>query len=313
MATDMSGADCFENRDFSTAYTTLKLFPTGPMTGQSADITVGAYGARFDLDCDLSPLFPYINAVADHSQYYEIPVYIKFVLLHRLCAFYPRQGAFAPIRDVAEAMVFLPKLLEFIVDLSSRRSDIIPSQKKFKPVSILDIYRLLPGSNCRICGYATCMAFAAALSRQRTSMVDCPHLARPVEEKAIFPVYDQQGNVVRTVSLDIDTACLRQQIDQKETHIQSLQSRLSDLERIHAANFDAANKDLPMPLTRREIQVLQWMAGGATNKEISRELQISQHTVKSHVIHIFNKIGVNDRAQASAWGALHGLRVCEHP
>jgi DNA-binding CsgD family transcriptional regulator len=53
--------------------------------------------------------------------------------------------------------------------------------------------------------------------------------------------------------------------------------------------------------------VLRRIAGGATNKQISKELNISPHTVKSHVIHIFNKIGVNDRAQASAWGALHGV------
>jgi DNA-binding CsgD family transcriptional regulator/ArsR family metal-binding transcriptional regulator len=309
----MSGIDSFENRDFSTAYTTLKLFPAGPMTGQAAYIDGGAYGARFELDCDLSPLFPYINAMADNARFYEKPVYIKFVLLHRLCAFYPRQGAFAPVRDVAEAMAFLPELIDFIADVSRQSATVTPNHKKFKPVSILDIYRLLPGTNCRTCGYATCMAFAAALSRQRTSMAQCPHLAPPVEEKAIFPVYDRQGNVVRTVSLDIDTARLRQKIDQKEDHIQSLQSRLSDLERIRAADFDAANDNLPTPLTRREIQVLQRIAGGATNREISLELQISQHTVKSHVIHIFNKIGVNDRAQASAWAALHGLRVWDRP
>ncbi len=42
-------------------------------------------------------------------------------------------------------------------------------------------------------------------------------------------------------------------------------------------------------------------------KQISAELRISQHTVKSHVIHIFNKIGVNDRVQASTWGAMNGV------
>jgi len=57
----------------------------------------------------------------------------------------------------------------------------------------------------------------------------------------------------------------------------------------------------------REIEVLRLIGHGATNKEISADLQISQHTVKSHVIHIFDKIGVNDRAQVSAWGARHGL------
>jgi DNA-binding NarL/FixJ family response regulator len=268
----------------------------------------GANGARFELDGDLSPLFPYINAVADYVWYYETPVYIKFLLSDRLCAFYPCQGAFAPVRDLADAMAFLPQLLDYIIDVARRSPGIVPSHKKYKPGSALDIYRLLPGSNCRTCGYATCMAFAAALSRQYTSMVKCPHLTRPIEEKATFPVYDDRGNLLRTVSLDIDTACLRQKIDRKEAHIQVLKSRLAEYEKSRTADFDAANARLPTPLTRREIQVLRRLAGGATNKEISRELRISEHTAKSHIIHIFNKLGVNNRAQASAWGALNGLR-----
>jgi hypothetical protein len=45
-------------------------------------------------------------------------------------------------------------------------------------------------------------------------MIKCPYLASPMEEKATFPVYDKQGKLIRTVSLDIDTACLRRKIDQ---------------------------------------------------------------------------------------------------
>lgn len=306
-ASDIKPAEFFRNRCFSTAYSTLSLFSVGPIASQAANDSCGFHGARFELDEDLTPLFPYINAVAGHAQYYEKPVYIKFVLLDRLCAFYPRQGAFTPVRNMAEAMAFLPQLLDFIVDVSRRSPGIVPNHKKYKPSSAIDIYRLLPGSNCRSCGFATCLAFAAALSRRRTSMIKCPHLASPMEEKATFPVYDNQGNLIRTVSLDIDTDCLRQQIEQKESHIQALQARLSAVENNRAANIDSANAGLPAPLTQREIQVLRRMARGATNKEISKELHVSEHTVKSHVIHIFNKLGVNDRAQASAWGALNGV------
>lgn len=52
-------------------------------------------------------------------------------------------------------------------------------------------------------------------------------------------------------------------------------------------------------LTDREIQVLRLVAKGETNNAISELLAISPHTVKSHVIHIFNKLGVSDRTQAS--------------
>lgn len=307
LAIGSKAASSFGNRSFPEAYATLVLFKSGPGAGLGAGISDGACAARFELDDDLSPLFPYLNAEADHARYYEKPVYIKFQLADRLCAFYPRQGAFAPVRELADAMTFLPQLLDYIMDVSRRSPGIVPSHKRYRPGSALDIYRLLPGSNCRICGYATCMAFAAALSRQYTSMVKCPHLVRPMEEKATFPVYDDQGNLLRTVSLDIDTACLRRKIDRKEAHIQTLEARLADFENTRAAALDEANSRLPTPLTRREIQVLRRMVRGATNKEISKVLRISEHTVKSHVIHIFNKLGVNDRAQASAWGALNGL------
>ncbi|NNK02101.1 MAG: response regulator transcription factor [Desulfatitalea sp.] len=151
------------------------------------------------------------------------------------------------------------------------------------------------------------MAFAAALSRQRTSMLKCPQLTSPMAETATFPIFDDQGSLVRTVSLEIDTASLRRQLDETQSRIQALQSQLSDFENRRDSNTEAANAKLPSPLSRREIQVLRRIAGGATNKEISRELRISEHTVKSHVIHIFNKLGVNDRAHAAAWGALNGL------
>ncbi len=303
----MNGVGFLEKMDFTRSCDSLVLFASGPMADDSVDIACRSYGAKFRMDEDLSPLFPYINAVADRSRFYERPVFIQFVFDKRLCAFHPREGAFAPIEDMAQAVEFLAKLSDFVGDIARKSPHIVPNHKKFKPSSALDIYRLLPGSNCRACGYATCMAFAAALSRQFTSIVNCPHLARPIEERATFPVYDRHGNVVETVSFDIDSDRLQQKIHLNETRIQDLQLRLAAFEKDRTANLDAANSALPAPLTKREIEVLRHIAHGATNKEISADLQISQHTVKSHVIHIFNKIGVNDRSQASVWGAMHGL------
>ena len=297
----------FEKQDFSRAYTTLRLFAAGPLAGQPTEVDCGTKAARFELGGDLGPLFPYINAVAQRAQYYEKPVYIKFVLNDRLCAFYPDRGAFTPVRDLAEAMDFLPRLLDFLADVARRAPDLVPDHKKYKPTSAVDIFRLLPGTNCRACGYGTCMAFAAARSRGHSDLSQCPHLTLPVEETATFPVYDQRGNVVRTVSMNIDTLGLRREIDRQEARIRELQSRLADFESAHTENFDTANAGLPIPLTRREIQVLRQIVGGATNRQMSRALQISAHTVKSHVTSIFNKLGVNDRAQAAAWGAVHGL------
>ena len=61
----------------------------------------------------------------------------------------------------------------------------------------------------------------------------------------------------------------------------------------------------PEPLTERETDVLRLLARGAANKEIARELQIGEKTVKTHVSNILGKLGVQSRTQA----ALHAVRT----
>lgn len=51
-------------------------------------------------------------------------------------------------------------------------------------------------------------------------------------------------------------------------------------------------------LSAREIEVLQLVAKGASNKEIGKSLHISTATVKTHLIHIYGKLGVDDRTAA---------------
>jgi DNA-binding NarL/FixJ family response regulator len=51
-------------------------------------------------------------------------------------------------------------------------------------------------------------------------------------------------------------------------------------------------------LSAREIEVLQLVARGASNKDIGKRLHISTATVKTHLIHIYNKLGVADRTSA---------------
>jgi len=64
-----------------------------------------------------------------------------------------------------------------------------------------------------------------------------------------------------------------------------------------------AKKNAADQLTKRENQVLQLLASGATNAEISSNLFISPHTVKTHVYHILKKLGVQNRLQAALWAA----------
>jgi len=66
---------------------------------------------------------------------------------------------------------------------------------------------------------------------------------------------------------------------------------------------------LPMgeKLSSRELEVLGLVAGGASNGDIAGRLHISQATVKSHLIHIFSKLGVSDRTAAVTVALQRGL------
>ena len=55
----------------------------------------------------------------------------------------------------------------------------------------------------------------------------------------------------------------------------------------------------PAGLTDREVDVLRAITRGLANKQIARELHVSQATVHTHVINLYGKIGVNTRAGAT--------------
>lgn len=60
-------------------------------------------------------------------------------------------------------------------------------------------------------------------------------------------------------------------------------------------------------LTPRELEVLQLVASGASNKEIGTELMLSEATVKSHLVHIYDKLGVRSRTSAVASAREQGV------
>jgi DNA-binding NarL/FixJ family response regulator len=60
-------------------------------------------------------------------------------------------------------------------------------------------------------------------------------------------------------------------------------------------------------LTRREREILEYVAEGSTNGDVARTLWVTEQTVKFHLANIFRKLDVTNRTQASRWAHTHGL------
>ncbi|MBM4289044.1 MAG: hypothetical protein FJ135_13045 [Deltaproteobacteria bacterium] len=249
--------------------------------------------AHFRLPQDISDLFPYINRVAASASYFPKLPFIRFVLDGFWCGLHSDYGVCASFADRQEALDFMERLLNFLNELYSRRNQLEPNYQGWHPVPALHIFKLLPQTNCRACGYPTCLAFAAALSRQQTLPEHCPGFCQPILAQAVYPVMDNQGNLVSTVTLEFDPGRFNPAVGQ------------SPADRL---GIKASSGGCPItPLTSREREVLRMVAQGATNLEIAAQLELSHHTIKSHIINIFNKLGVKDRTRAAVWAVRHNL------
>jgi len=234
-------------------------------------------GVRFEVEQDLSVLFPYINATVEKAQLYNSPTRIQFIFEGaKWCTLYSHEIIAAAFKDYDHAHLFCERLVAYLNDIYENRQTIKPDYNTIEPLAAIDIYKLLPKTNCKNCGFASCLAFAAALSKGKTDSVNCPGFSDPITEKAVYPVFDKDGNLSSTVELNIPTQ----------------QKKLS------------VPKNL---LTARELEVLKFLANGASNHKISEALFISPHTVKTHVAHIYDKLGVNDRAQAAVWASRNNI------
>jgi DNA-binding CsgD family transcriptional regulator len=87
----------------------------------------------------------------------------------------------------------------------------------------------------------------------------------------------------------------------------SLESMLRHIHEATDLPSDATEHATPLPLTRREAEVLGLLAQGLTNKKIAGIMWLSDRTVERHISAVYRKIGVARRSEATAFALRHGV------
>jgi DNA-binding CsgD family transcriptional regulator/ArsR family metal-binding transcriptional regulator len=280
------------------------------LRASSINIVERCWFAHFKSDNELSHLFPFIRAIEKEAIHFENPEYLQFKKDGIHCSLYPPNHISAGFfYDREEALIFASSMIKYFNDLEKHKSKIKPKFQSYRRLHVPDILRLLPLSNCGRCGFRTCMAFAGAVSRRKMTLDKCPDLPEPISASLIYPVFDKDNNIVSKITVDMDLADSLRFISQKFEHFETVtdEHRLPNDHKNQKSFVIGEREGIIFKLTGRETEVIRLMAQGFTNKEISQILKISYHTVKSHVVHIFNKLGVNDRTLASVWAAQNEL------
>ena len=263
--------------------------------------------AHFKIAGDFSHLLPFIQSTAREVVYYESPEYIQFRMDSIIFALYPPDTVVSKIFHGREqALEFAQKLIDYLNHLETHKTEIQPDRKKYTRLHVPEILHFLPNTNCGECGFRTCMAFAGAISRRRAVLTLCPYFPVPVDAKIIFSAYDRNARRVRKIEVDPALAGVAMASDHDaQSGIHAQQDPTTKKKRLPGLVGD--RDGIVFKISGREIEVLRLVTEGFTNKEIARILKVSQNTVKSHVTHIFNKLGVNDRTQAAVWAAQNEL------
>ena len=124
-------------------------------------------------------------------------------------------------------------------------------------------------------------------------------------EARAYPIFDGRGRVAFAARISFDITHRKKREYRRERDLENMERSLEQMSRIQLEHlpFQPGGPGL----SPRELEVLRLMSQGLAKRQIAEVLGISLNTVKRHVSNIFNKLAVNDRAQAAVWAARNNL------
>lgn len=133
-----------------------------------------------ETDAAIDGVLPLLNAILPNVVSFH-PFSGVMTLRRRpgLITLYPNKVMITQVADAEDGLALLAVVRDLLNQTWTRRDEIQPRPEGRRVPRPLDVYELLPRTNCRACGEATCMAFAFALLESRHRPEQCPSLADP--------------------------------------------------------------------------------------------------------------------------------------
>lgn len=135
------------------------------------------WSARACLANDITGVLPFLNGSLENADYYREAEVLVWRRGKKKCAFRPREISAAPVESREEAVRLIDELVRLVNDTWEKRTAIEASYERKEPPGLMEIYALLPRTNCGECGYPTCMAFAVQVKEGREDPSKCPRLS----------------------------------------------------------------------------------------------------------------------------------------
>jgi ArsR family metal-binding transcriptional regulator len=140
---------------------------------------VAVYSVQIILPDDISAVFPYLNAVLEETLYDQENCILIGSEGDRRFAFRAREIKVAGVTNYEEAQQLAGEVVNKVNSVWQERDDITPCFSERKLPTVIDIFRVLPKTNCKECGYMTCLAYAADLRDGAAVLEQCPALSQP--------------------------------------------------------------------------------------------------------------------------------------
>jgi len=152
---------------------------------------------------EIHEVFPYLNAALKGCIYNHPANTLTIRKDQKLITLHAFHITLAKIEDEKEAEEILRWLNDLINDTYENRAKIEPNYSMAAELKALDIFKLLPGTNCRKCGEPTCLAFAVKLVGRDIEIRKCdPLFSEKYEEKqkVLVELLQAAGHEVQNIS-----------------------------------------------------------------------------------------------------------------